>query len=266
MNSQVIKNFSVLKSQRQLIRFLGQSRRESSLRQTALGKLWLLLEPLGSMLVYYVMLTVIFHAGPRYGVNPFIFIMCGIAHFFLIRTAIANGCPSIGTQGNLMLQTRIEPLVFYAVAFRETVIDFLTFLGLFGCFLLYLGPPLNIKILTVYPLCLALLLMLAWSWGLFSAVVTVYFRDFQRISGFFSRFVLYCSPVLYSISFVPERMRDIYMLNPVATIFTMIQAAIFNHEMPSDFHIGVACGTTIFCFLASHMLYNKLKYKFTKVL
>lgn len=265
MFAQVRENFQTIYQRRALVRFLSRSRREMSLFRTYLGRLWLLLVPLGNILVYYLLLTVVFRAGPRYGVDPFIFIMMGLSHYFILRRAVAGACSAFISQRNLLMQVNIEPLVFYAVAFHEAVLEFLTFIGLFFLFMFFFGitPPLGFFV--YYPVGMAILLIFSWSLGLLSATINVFLRDFQYIVNFGLRLLLYASPILYAVGFIPEEYVDLYMLNPLATVFGLFHAAFFGAEPPGTGYIVYAAFLAVTAFICAHGFYNYGKKYFTKL-
>lgn len=265
MTNAIIDNFRALWNKRGLIHFLTVSRQKASLFRTHMGRFWLLLEPMGNMLIYYVMLTVIFHARERYGVNPFIFIMLGLSHFFIFSRMLSGSSGVFIARRNLLLQVSIEPLVFYGVVFREIFLEFLTFTSLFFVAFFITGHHLTLNFVVFYPLALAMLLLLSWSAGLLIAVMSVFVKDFQRLMGFLTRLTLYGSPVLYGLSFVPDRYLDIYMFNPLAPIFALLHAAIFNLNMPATKHIIFSAVFIFGLFLVAHMAYNMAKKQFTKV-
>lgn len=265
MTVAIADNFYTLYDKRALIRFLAKSRRNASFFRTQLGRFWLLLEPLANMMVYYLMLTVVFQAGPRYGVNPFIFIMLGLSHYFIIRRSIGSSCTAFSSQRSLLLQVNVAPLVFYATAFYQNLLEFLTFVGLFYVFYIFMGPGLAPSFLVLYPLALILLMLFSWSFGLMAAVINVFLRDFQHITNFALRLLLYGSPVLYGAGFLPQKYYGIYMLNPLAPVFSLLHSAFFGTPLPETAYIIWAAAIILAGFFISHLMYNRLAKKFTKV-
>ena len=264
--SDIILNLKEMWCRRRLISFLAMSRQKSELFRTNLGRLWLVLGPVGNILIYYLMFVIVFRASDRYGVSPFLFIMLGQMHFFIIGRTLIGSTTAFLARRNLLMQVKIEPLVFYGVIFREIFFEFLTVATVFWIVFIFQGYDLNFfYFILYYPLSLFLLALLSWSLGLLIATVSVFVKDFQNLSRFIVRIMMYASPVLYALHFIPTEYHALYMANPLATIFGMIHSAIFNFPAPSILHITYAAFFVTVLFVFSHTVYNSLKIKFTKV-
>ena len=164
MLTAIAQHYRALFRYRALITYLVSARRHGRVFKTLLGRAWFLIDPLAHMGVYYLLLVVVFDAGPRYGVNPFVFIMMGLSHYFLIQRTVGFCGGAILSQRNLLVQIAVEPLVFPAVAFRQAAYDFAVFGSLFLFAFLVIGPPPS-STLFVYPLLLLILVCFAWALG-----------------------------------------------------------------------------------------------------
>jgi ABC-type polysaccharide/polyol phosphate export permease len=235
-----------------------------SVIDTVLGKLWHLIEPLSHMLIYYFIIVIIFNAGARYGVNPFVFLMMGISHFLFLSGSVNLCSGSILSSQSMLLQLKIEPLVFIWIAYYKSCINFAITFCIYLVFYLNFIPNIPQNII-FYPVFLFILFLIAYSLSVIAATLVIMMRDIRPLVSILMRILMYASPVIYSIEFIPQRFKEIYLYNPVGCLFALFHWSVFDAPLPS---IGPIFSMLIFSlviFVLSHMLYNKLKIKFTKM-
>lgn len=259
----LFQHYSALLRYRALIAYLVSARQQGKVFRTLLGRGWHLIEPLAHMGVYYLLLVVVLQAGPRYGVNPFLFILLGLGHYLLIQRTVAYASGSILSQRNLMMQVAIEPLIFPAVAFQHAAYDFAAFFLLILLAYAALGPSPTWALLA-YPLLLLVLACLAWALGIFVATASVFVRDTQRVANVTLRLLLYASPVIYAVDFVPASYRDAYLFNPIATLFGLFHWAFFDAAPPGIGHVLAMTASVMAMLLGAHLFYRWARVRFTK--
>lgn len=263
MLAAIVQHYRALFRYRALISFLVAAQRHGRVFKTLLGHTWFLVDPLAHMAIYYLLLVVVLRAGPRYGANPFLFIMMGLSHYFLIQRAVAYCSGAILSQRRTLVQIAIEPLVFPAVAFQRAVYDFAVFGGLFLLAYAVMAPQPSAA-LFLYPLLLALLACLAWALGIIVATASVFVRDAERASGIVLRLLLYASPVLYAADFVPEPYRNIYLYNPIATLFNLFHWVFFGTTPPGTAHVAAMLASILAIVVGAHLFYEWGRVRFAK--
>jgi len=249
-----------------LINFMSASQRRSSLMNTALGGAWNVINPLAQLGIYWFLIEVIFDRSGDYPTNAALFIIVGIAHYIFFQRALVLGAGAIHKNDRLLLQVRIEPLVFVGVAFREAAFDLLIALGLCVGFFLLLAPPAWHLPLLLYPVLLLGLGLLAWSWAVILATLSVFSRDLPNTLSIVLRLLLYMTPVVYPATMVPDRLRWVLELNPLAAWYSMMHWSVFAADPPRLAAVTGFLAVTAASLLASHLLYARLEPRFTKVL
>jgi ABC-type polysaccharide/polyol phosphate export permease len=235
-----------------------------SVIDTVLGKLWYLIEPLSHMLIYYFIIVVIFNAGARYGINPFVFLMMGLSHYLLLSSTVNLGSGSILSSQGILLQLNIEPLVFVWIAYYKSCINFAITFCIYLVFYLSYIPRIPPNIV-YYPFLLFILFLLAYSLSVIAATLVIMMRDIRPMVSIMLRVLMYMSPVIYSIEFIPQHFREVYLYNPLACLFALFHWSVFDAPLPSGGPILSLLVFSSVVFVLSHMLYNKLKIKFTKM-
>ena len=239
--------------------------RAASLAGHMFGALWFVLAPLLEMLVYYVLVSVIFQRG-SYGHYPaFVGIMTGIIHYRIFQKMVSQSVPSIVDRRNIMLQVKIEPMTFVAIAVLKVLLDARYYVPLYAATLLFYGVYPSGNIIWYLPV-LGLLLLAGWAVSLLLAVIYVYFRDIKELSVVILRLLIYLCPVIYPISFVPQAYLDLYLLNPFATLFVMVQACLLGSPFPSPLHVANCIIFVALLLVLAHLLYNRVAGNLLKVM
>ncbi len=110
--------------------------------------------------------------------------------------------------------------------------------------------PLRLEMLWI-PLLLLLTIAFALATGLWLATLSVKYRDVSFAINFLLQALMYASPVIYSISVVPEPLRVIYQLNPMSGVIQGFRWALLGGEAPGGlFFISIGI---VFVLLVSGM-------------
>jgi len=185
-------------------------------RQSVIGVLWAVLQPVSMMLLFVLVFGVILKTTQKE--YPFaLFFYAGILPwtFFAGSTNFAVGSLS----GNFNLITKIYfpreilPLSGVAINFADFLIAFVVYLGL----MLYYGIGFTLNFFWMIPL-LMLLVIFTAAFGLLLAALNVYYRDVKLASGFIVQFLFFATPVIYSIDAVDNKWKLLLFLNPLTFI------------------------------------------------
>jgi len=196
-------------------------------RQTALGVAWVVLLPLLASGIFTVVFGVV--AGlPSDGSPYFLFVFAG----YLGWNAFQNTLQRCGTSliGNSALVTKVyfPRIILPAASVLASLLDFAIGVVLLEIVLLARGEAPGIAWLATIPLLMLLLQLVALGAGFISAALSVKFRDVQYVVPFLIQLLLYASPVAYGITAVPESMRRLYLLNPIAPLLDGLRSALLG--------------------------------------
>lgn len=203
---------------------------KTSVATTRLGFVWWIVDPLIMMMIYYFIVVVIFtRGGPGYH----LFVLCGIIAWRFFSSAIIGSSGSLFSNRNLIQQIEFPLPLFVLV---QPIVRL--FFAIFGIIIIIIW---NIEILGwhtlgVIPLLLAITL-LSYGIGLFLSVINVYFTDMNKLISYVLRAGFFISPVLFPPSRVldnekiPEIVKGVYGLNPMAWIITELRSVILEGQM-----------------------------------
>jgi len=237
-------------------------------KQTILGPLWYLIQPLFTSVTF----TIIFNnvAGIQTGsVPPFLFNLAGITvwNYF---TACLNGTSdtfraNASIFGKVYFPRIITPLSVVISNLIKFVIQFLIFIA-FYIFYFIKGYDLA---LNWYVLLFPVLIIIMWILGLglgmlISSVVTKY-RDFSNLISFGIQLLMYLSAVIYPMELVKTKLPAyawIVEYNPLAYIIETSRYMLLNIGEVSILGLSYTLGVTIAIFFLGLLVFNKTEKNF----
>jgi lipopolysaccharide transport system permease protein len=182
-------------------------------KQSVLGVLWALLQPLSMMVVYTIVFSW-FIRVPTGGVPHAIFAYAGILPWTFFATTVSNGTTSLVSHSQLVTKVyfprEILPLSYVVAAAADFVIASSALVGL----MVWFDVPMNARVMTVLPL-----MFVISAFGLACALVLsalyVKFRDIGMALPVALQLWMFATPVLYPAAAVPNEWRFLYSLNPM---------------------------------------------------
>jgi ABC-type polysaccharide/polyol phosphate export permease len=185
-------------------------------KQTAIGVLWAILQPVSLMLLFTFIFGVVLQTTQKN--YPFtLFYFAGVLPWTFFAGSTNFSVTSLS--GNFNLVTKIYfpreiiPLSGVAINF----IDYLIGLTVYFLLLLVYQIPLTWNILWLIPL-LAMLVVYTTSISLLLAALNVYYRDVKLATTFLIQFLFFATPVIYSIDAVSNKWKLLLFLNPLTFI------------------------------------------------
>jgi lipopolysaccharide transport system permease protein len=239
---------------RELLYFLIWRDVKVRYKQTALGAAWAIFQPLMTMVVF----TVIFGnlaRIPSDGLPYSIFTYTALLPWNFFSQAIGRSGASLVNSAGLISKVYFPRLIIPISAAVAPLVDFaVAFVILLGMMVWY-GITPSWWILAL-PLFLLLAFATALAAGLWLSPTNVQYRDVGYIIPFLIQFWMYASPVVYSISLVPERWRVLYGLNPMAGVIEGFRWALLAKDSP-DFRVILVSASAVLVLLLGGLLYFK---------
>jgi ABC-type polysaccharide/polyol phosphate export permease len=212
---------------------------------TAVGQLWLVLNPVLLACVYFLLVDII---GARTGgISFFAHLMATLFVFHFVTDAIRQAVRSVTGGGRLILNTAFPrillPTASVIVAFKRFLPTIVIFIPAAILASLPFGPHL-LWLIPVY----GLFVILTAGLSMLVAAGQVYFRDLKNFLQYALRMWLYASPILYFASSVPDRYQFLLILNPLAPLLTAWSDVIDRGLAPdgADLALGGAWAFALF--------------------
>jgi lipopolysaccharide transport system permease protein len=233
---------------RPLIRNLVVSEVKARYKNSILGFVWSLLNPLGMMLVFTVIFGVLW---PNQQIEKFpIFLLCGLLPWNFFAASVTSSMTSIVAHGNLVKKVYFPREVLPIAAVLAQLVNFLlAFLVLFVALLVFrsnFSPwlwllPVIVLIQTAFTV----------GMGLFLSTLHVFYRDTQMVMEVLMLAWFFLTPIFYTVSQLPATYpvwgveldvhRLFYILNPMASLINVYRDLLYNgYRTDLDFFIRTA--------------------------
>lgn len=207
-------------------------------RKSVLGVLWTLLNPLLMMIV----LTIVFSNLFKFDIEYYpIYLLSGQLIFNFYNESTSNAMSSILGNASLIKKIYVPKYLFVLSRILSSVVNLsASVLALILLMLVMRIPLYWTVVLFVFPLLLLIVFSLGVS--LLLAALVVKFRDIMHLYSVFTTALLYLTPVIYTITFLPAKVRMIVMLNPITNYVLMFREVMMYGNIPdfSSILLGVA--------------------------
>jgi lipopolysaccharide transport system permease protein len=201
---------------RELLYFLTWRDIKVRYKQTVIGIVWAVLQPLAIALSLSVFLGRIVTV-PTAGLPYFVFAYSGMVVWQLFAQALTESSNSVLANERLIGKVYFPRLLVPMSAVLASLLDFVISMFVLALFLAFyrIAPTASMSVL---PLVVFLAVMAASGPGLWLAALNVKYRDVRYVLGFLVQFWFLATPVAYPAGVVPERWRLLYGLNPMVGV------------------------------------------------
>lgn len=256
-------NLAELWQYRELMWFLAWRNVKVRYKQTAIGALWAILQPLLTMIVFSVFFGRL--AGlPSDGVPYPVFAYCALLPWQLFANSLNEAANSVVADERLVTKVYFPRLVIPISAVSASVIDFLVATSLLGGMMAWYDIALTARAAAV-PLFVVMALGAALGVGLWLSALNVQFRDVRYTLPFITQFWLFVSPVVYSSSLVPGAWRWLYGINPLAGVIEGFRWALLGTPVSASL-VGVSCVVIAGMVLTGLYYFRRMERSFADIL
>lgn len=195
--------------------FLILAGRDVKLRykQTVLGALWVILQPLLASLIF----TAIFGRLARLpsdGHPYLLFVYAGMLPWNLFAGSLQRAGNSLISDSRLISKVYFPRMILPMASSAAVLIDFCVALGVMLALMLFYHSPITWS-LALLPAIVGVALLVSIGISLWISALNVYYRDFMHAMPFVLQVWMYASPLVYSASMIPEKYQWLYFLNPM---------------------------------------------------
>jgi len=228
--------FSELWGRRRFVWHLARSDLKAEHYDSAIGQLWVILDPLLLAAVYFLLRTVVRPAGTGAARNAIIaHLVWAVFVFTFVSNSMMAGARSLLSGRALILNAAFPRAVLPITAIVKAVFDFLPTVLIYFAFHLVLGQPFG-KALLVLPLIVVLLAIMSLGLGLLFAPLMVLYRDTGGFLPYLTKVWLYVTPALYFVIEIPPKLLVYLRWNPLYPSFAALEQ-IFKAQMPSSVYL-----------------------------
>jgi len=216
----------------ELLLALTQKEIKARYKHAVLGFLWIFINPLVQMIVMGFVFSLIFRFGIQ---NYYLFLFTGLLPWNFFSLSLNKATPRIVWDRNLIQKSKFPketiPLSIVFSHFFHFIISWLMLI----IFLLFTRQWqfFTLSALGSQFLAISLLLIFISGLSLITSALTVFYRDINFVVQTTIMLWFYITPILYPFSAVPEKFQLIFYLNPLLTVFTLLQKPLVITALPS---------------------------------
>ena len=213
---------------------LSRHRVKVRYKQSRLGLLWAVIQPLAMMLVFTLMFTFL-RTAPSGQVPYPLFAYSALIPWTMFSSALTNACTALTSHAALLTKVyfprEILPLTYIVAA----LVDMAAASVVLAALMIWFGVPLTATAIWALP-AIALLTGLLVGLGLLTSALQVRYRDVGLAMPVLVQIWLFVSPVLYPLAAVkaalPTSLYTLYTLNPMAGVVDTFRRAVVLHQSP----------------------------------
>jgi lipopolysaccharide transport system permease protein len=223
-------------------------------KQSVLGILWAILQPLSVMLIFTFVFSLIARM-PSEGAPYAIFAYSALLPWNYFSSGVSNATVSLANHAQFVTKVyfprEILPISYVAAALFDFFVASILLAGL----MIYYRVPLTVNALYAIPI-IAVLTCFSLAMSFFFSATQIRFRDIGVAVPLLLQVWLFATPVIYPLSAVPERFRPFYTLNPMVEIIDSFRQVIL-HGTPPDIGPLLFAGIIAIILLVFSYLYFK---------
>jgi lipopolysaccharide transport system permease protein len=198
-------------------------------KQTALGALWAIIQPLSMMLIFTIFFSQLIRV-PTDGIPSGPFFYAGLSLWTFFVNAVMNGANSLLGNTNLITKVYFPKLIIPSAGVLASVVDFAIASVLLVVMLVYYDYGKSWEVLLLLPISL-LITILALGMGILFSALNAKYRDVRYVLPFMLQLWMFITPIIYPASVVPKGWRWLLALNPLTGIVEGYRAALFGQRI-----------------------------------
>lgn len=228
---------------RELLYFLVWRDLKVRYKQTAIGAAWAVLQPL----LAAVLFTVVFSrfAGMPSDGSPYpLFAYAGLLPWQLFSYALTESTHSVVTHQQLIKKIYFPRIFLPLTPVVAALVDFAVASFVLAVLLLLFKVAVTWKLL-VLPGAVAVAVLAAFSVAVWLAALNVKYRDVRYAVPFLAQVWFFATPIVYPSSVLPEKLRAVWALNPMASVVDIFRWAVLGSPPPPPSALGASSAVVL---------------------
>ncbi len=244
-------------------------------KQTVLGVIWVVLQPLMAAGIFSFVFGKL-ASFPSDGVPYFLFSYAGLLGWNLFANTLGKTSGCLVGNSQLISKVFFPRLILPLSAIPSVMVDFSVAAGMMLVMMLVSSHTLAATHhgfgwpLLLLPVWMLLLLLLSLGIGLCTAALAVSYRDVNYILPVFTQILLYASPIAYGLTQVMQKLtpaqRPFYLLNPLAPTLEAFRWSLLSTSAPPAWSLGLASALSLLIFILGAYSFKRMERKFADVI
>jgi lipopolysaccharide transport system permease protein len=235
-------------------------------KQTILGPLWYLIQPLLTTITF----TVIFGniaSLPTDGLPQFLFYMSGTVVWSYFASCLTKTSETFVQNANLFGKVYFPRLAVPVSILFSNLITFLIQFAMFLIFVLYFilrGTDIQVNWLWIAlsPILMLMMAGLGLGFGIIISSLTTKYRDLRFLVTFGVSLLMYATPVIYPASSIPARFQWVIQANPMTSVIEAFRFAFLGAGTVDVNHLLYSFGFMLVVVIIGSIIFNRVEQTF----
>lgn len=246
----------------------------SKYKQTILGPLWAIIQPLLTTVVFTIVFgklaglpTLDIKTSQEVVIPGFLFYMISNISWSYFSSVVSTTSNTFirnsGIMGKVYFPRMVMPVSTSLSNLISFAIQFVMFLVIRTIYLIIGGTDLKLSIyIILLPVLILQMMLLGMGFGIIISSLTTKYRDLAMLVGFGLQLWHYATPVAYGLTLIPQKYTWIYLLNPITPVITTIRYAFFGIGYFNLTYYLISLGITLIVLFIGLILFNKIERTF----
>ncbi|MDF1546380.1 MAG: ABC transporter permease [Bacteroidales bacterium] len=234
-------------------------------KQTVLGPLWFLIQPIFTTIMYTIVFGNIAKISTD-GLPQMLFYLSGIVGWTYFSTCLTTTSNTFVANAGIFGKVYFPRLTLPISIVISNLVQFFIQLLLLGAFMIYYGiiganfQP-NIYVLLL-PFLVLLMAALGLGFGIIISSLTTKYRDLTNLVSFGVQLWMYATPIIYPLSVIPQKYQIYVLANPLTPIIETFRYALLGSGTLNWMHLLYSLVFTIVILAIGILLFNKVEQTF----
>lgn len=237
-------------------------------KQTLLGPLWFIINPLINAVVFTLVFAKVLNVSTE-GVPPMLFFLSSQLAWNYFATVLGSTGNSLAGNahlfGKVYFPRLIPPLAMCGSCLIAFVVQLVVFLGACGYYTIFPVPNMDFHMswkIAFLPLLLLQMAALGLGVGLWLSSITAKYRDLAQVTGFLMQIWMYATPVIYPLNQIPHRYQWLASINPMTSVVEYVRHMFLGVGTYTTAGIISSIAITLVILISGVLLYQKMARTF----
>ncbi|MFQ5687123.1 MAG: ABC transporter permease [Candidatus Scalindua sp.] len=253
-------DFGELWRYKELLYFLTKRDIKVRYKQTVLGGLWAIIQPVSTMIIFVIFFGRMAKMQSD-GIPYPIFVYAGLLPWTYFANALSASSNSLVESANLITKVYFPRVIAPASAALAGLLDFFIAILILGVMMAYYQYFPGIEIL-LFPFLVGMTFLCAVGVGLWLSALNVQYRDIRYVVPLLIQLWMFVSPVIYPISMVPKKYHLLMSINPMVGTIEALRSSLLGHQPINWLLLGISAMIISIIFLSGIYYFRRMERVF----
>lgn len=235
-------------------------------KQTILGPLWFIIQPMLTALMFYVVFGMI-ASIPTLGVHQFLFYFTGLTVWGYFSECFTKTSGTFTANANLFGKVYFPrltvPISIVISGLFKLLIQLIILIVLIVLFSLFGLQQISMDwTIVLFPFYVILMAFMGLGLGILFSALTTKYRDLSFLLTFGVQLLMYATPIIYPLSFTNGKIHDALAYNPLTSIFENVRYSIYGIGQFDAFGLLYTAGFTLVVLVLGILVFNRIEQSF----